>query len=302
MSHDASGPASGFGHAKIILLGEHAVVYGHPAVAAGIADGVRARATPGPGTLRVPAWSLDVTAGDGSKVGTALGRIADLLGARGFDVDAEAGIPPGAGLGSSAALAVAVARALGTRVAAPAESVRAAARAAEEVFHGSPSGIDQAAAETGTVGVFTRTEGWRRVTLDRRVKVCVGLTNRTRDTADLVARVAVLRRRQPVVDRLLETLGALAREGVGALETGNVDNLGRCFDMAQGVLSGLGVSSPEIETLCAGARAAGAIGAKLTGAGGGGAVIALAPSHTADVIDRWRRDGFSGFITTIDNA
>jgi mevalonate kinase len=69
--------------------------------------------------------------------------------------------------------------------------------------------------------------------------------------------------------------------------------------VAHGLLCGLRVSSPEIETLVHGARAAGAIGAKLTGAGGGGAVIALAPGHEQDVLARWRRDGFDGFVTAV---
>ena len=69
--------------------------------------------------------------------------------------------------------------------------------------------------------------------------------------------------------------------------------------MAHGLLCGLRVSSPEIETLVHGARAAGAIGAKLTGAGGGGAVIALAPGHEHDVLTRWRRDGFDGFVAAV---
>jgi mevalonate kinase len=71
------------------------------------------------------------------------------------------------------------------------------------------------------------------------------------------------------------------------------------MDVAHGLLCGLRVSTPEIEILVHGARAAGAIGAKLTGAGGGGAVIALAPGHEHDVVARWRRDGFDGFIATI---
>ena len=59
------------------------------------------------------------------------------------------------------------------------------------------------------------------------------------------------------------------------------------------------MSSPELETLVHGARAAGAVGAKLTGAGGGGAVIALAPGHERDVLARWRAAGFDGFLADI---
>ena len=65
---------------------------------------------------------------------------------------------------------------------------------------------------------------------------------------------------------------------------GDIDALGRLFDLAHGMLAGLRLSTLELERLVHGARAAGAIGAKLTGAGGGGAVIALAPSHRQDVL------------------
>src|SRR5581483_2485320 len=83
------------------------------------------------------------------------------------------------------------------------------------------------------------------------------------------------------------------------LAKGDVDGLGRIFDAAHGLLSALRLSTPELDALVHGARAAGAVGAKLTGAGGGGAVIALAPGHEGDVLARWRRDGFTGFSTQI---
>ena len=92
-------------------MGEHAVVYGHPALAAGLSVGIAATARPGSGRLRVPAWGLDATAGDDSAVGRALAAIVRRLEAPALDFDADAQVPSRAGLGSSAALAVAVARA-----------------------------------------------------------------------------------------------------------------------------------------------------------------------------------------------
>jgi mevalonate kinase len=87
-----------------------------------------------------------------------------------------------------------------------------------------------------------------------------------------------------------------------ALAKGDVDGLGRIFDAAHGILAALRLSGPELETLIHAARAAGAIGAKLTGAGGGGAVIALAPGHERDVIKRWKAAGFDGFLAEIKAA
>ncbi len=71
------------------------------------------------------------------------------------------------------------------------------------------------------------------------------------------------------------------------------------FNMAHGLLSGVGVSTPALDDLVHTARAAGALGAKLTGAGGGGAVIAIAAEHGDEVLRRWRAKGYYGFTTTI---
>jgi mevalonate kinase len=69
--------------------------------------------------------------------------------------------------------------------------------------------------------------------------------------------------------------------------------------MAHGLLSGLGVSTPKLDALVREARAVGALGAKLTGAGGGGAAIALAPDRAEDVLKRWRSMGCYGFLTLV---
>src|SRR5258708_25104820 len=158
-------PARGFGHGKIILVGEHAVVHGHAAIAAGISAGVTVEATPGAGRLRVPAWSLEATVGDDSAVGRALAALLDRLGSgRHFDFTAEAHIPSRAGVGSSAALAVALARAATAATGRRDDDgalVAAAVSDAEAVFHGTPSGIDPAAATSGARGRFSRGDGWR---------------------------------------------------------------------------------------------------------------------------------------------
>jgi mevalonate kinase len=291
----------GVGHGKVILLGEHTVVYGHPAIAAGLPLGVRARVRPGSGQVRAPAWKLAIRIGDGSPVARALGRLCAVLGADGgaLDFDLEAELPAGAGLGSSAAVAVAVARAVGARTGAGDADLEVAVAASESVFHGNPSGVDAAAALHGGIGVFRKAEGWKPASVRQKLKLCIGLTGRGRSTADLVERVGHLSGRMPAARRAIDLLGELSTAGLEALAVGDIDSLGRLFDLAHGVLAGLRLSTPELDRLVHGARAAGAIGAKLTGAGGGGAVIALAPSHRNDVIERWRADGFEGLQAVV---
>jgi mevalonate kinase len=295
----------GFGHGKVILVGEHAVVHGHAALAAGISTGIAAEARAGRDVarLRVPAWNLAVSAGDGTPVGRALEAIIRRLEVPALDFQADARIPPRAGLGSSAALATAIARAAaaaGGR--SDPDVLDAAVAAAEEVFHGTPSGIDAAAARSGLCGRFTRASGWRPVPVLQKITLCVGLSGRPRDTAAQVAAVRRLRERLPAAGEVLALLGRLSDDAAGALAQGDVDGLGRIMDAAHGLLAALRLSSPELEALVHTARAAGAIGAKLTGAGGGGAVIALAPGHEQDVLARFRAAGFEGFVAEVAAA
>ncbi len=291
--------STGFGHGKIILVGEHAVVHGQPAVAAGLAVGITVRATPGNGHLTVPAWGLQAQVGDSTTVGKALMRLLDRLGARGFDFEADAAIPARAGLGSSAALSVAVARAAAGQVKASATDVADAVALAEEVFHTSASGIDAAAASSGKIGRFTKAKGWQPLPIAQGFDICVGLTGRPRDTAAQVATVTALLAKGGRAPGLIRALGEVADATAYALKQGDIAGLGKLLNIAHGFLVGLQISTHEIENMVAGAQAAGALGAKLTGAGGGGAIIALAPGREGDVLAQWRRDGKDGFVTSI---
>ena len=284
-------PARGRAAGKVILLGEHVVVYARPALAAGLARGLEVRVERGAGPLAVrtdvPALAADERpAALVREAAAALGIQAD-----GLRVEVRSELPGGAGLGSSAALSVAVLRALavaaGRRLSLADEL--ALGRRLEEIFHGNPSGIDPAAAVLGGCFRFTRGEPPMVTPLRvaRPLPLVVAYTGRGRSTG---AVVAGLRERwesdRTAYERLFDEVAGLVAEAAVAVESGDVVGLGRAFDENQRLLEALGVSAPEVESLVATARNAGAYGAKLTGGGGGGAVIAVAaePERVAQAL------------------
>jgi len=302
---------SGVGHAcgKVILLGEHAVVYGIPAIAVGIDRGARAHAVAlesGPSRLHVQGWNIKVRENeeqhDLARAFRALLESARAsspsLGPHAVDVDAN--LPPGGGLGCSAAMGVAIARSLEPRLGQAAIQDRAMAW--ERIFHGNPSGVDAAVATRGGCVLFRRGSGLEPVRARGAIHLCVGSTGMASSTKSMVEAVARLRARKPeTVDKAFEGVRVLVNAARVALEAGDRAALGRLMDLNQSLLGGLFVSTPEIERLCALARDAGALGAKLTGAGGGGSVVALVPTQSvADaVLESWNDAGFHGFSTQV---
>ena len=298
---------TGVGFGKIILLGEHAVVYGYPALAAALDRGVTVAPVPTPagGPLRfeLRAWSVAIAAGDDHPVARSLVAIADALGAGRPPVSliGDAQIPPGAGLGSSAALAVAVARALIAYLKRPvdAAALAQAAGASEALVHGRPSGVDVALAIAGGVGVFRRATGLAPLTGVPPLRVLVGPSGAPRSTAAMIDRVAAATGGRADDARLRE-LGALTDAATAALLGADRGALGAAMNRAHDLLADLGVSTAQLDALCAAARAAGASGAKLTGAGGGGAVIAVAPrDREPAVLAAWKQAGVDGFVATV---
>jgi len=192
------------------------------------------------------------------------------------------------GLGSSAALAVAIARAIADELDLHLENeaINAIAYKCEELAHGTPSGIDNTVATFDQPMLFRKGEGLEAEAIDLPAPppVVVACSHTRGLTREQVAGVAERYGRNPEhYDRIFAEMDALSLDGAKALAGSDYARLGDLMNMAHGLLNALGVSTTELESMVELARAAGAVGAKLTGAGGGGSIVALCPGNVAAV-------------------
>jgi len=287
---------------KVYLFGEHAVVYGEPAVPCAIERRVHVTATEIDEGLRIHANDLQLDgftveySGDGeshpdvdvaeSLVEAGMGYVneavaqardaADAPGA-GFEISVEGDIPLGAGLGSSAALVVAAidaaTRELGVEL--PASEIADRAYQVEhEVQDGQASRADTFCS---AMGGAVRVEGddCRRLDGIDTLPFVIGYDGGAGDTGALVAGVRDLREEYDFAADTVTAIGDVVREGEAVLGTGDYETLGELMDFNHGLLSALGVSSRSLDSMVWAARDADAHGAKLTGAGGGGCIVAL---------------------------
>jgi mevalonate kinase len=294
---------------KVYLFGEHAVVYGEPAVPCAIERRARVRVEERDGdALRVHAEDLtldgftveysgvadapDVDVSE-SLVEAAVGYIdgavaqardvADRPNA-GFEITVEREIPLGAGLGSSAAVVVAgidaATRELGVELT-PREVAGRAYQVEYEVQDGQASRADTFCS---AVGGAVRVEGddCRAIEEVPNLPFVIGYDGGAGDTGELVAGVRALREEYDFAAATVESIGDVVRAGERALSDGDFEELGRLMDFNHGLLEALGVSARSLDELVWAAREADALGAKLTGAGGGGCIVALDETEGAE--------------------
>ncbi|MFB6360587.1 MAG: mevalonate kinase [Halobacteriales archaeon] len=281
---------------KVYLFGEHAVVYGEPAVPCAIERRARAevkRRTDDRVSVAAPDLPFDtdrieysVHTDDVGAAPHALRYVAGAIDAacdacdtenQGFDVAIESELPIGAGLGSSAAVTVATldatARACGTSLG-PTTIADLAFGVELEAQDGQASRADTFCAATGGA---VRVEGDDCRGIEApELPFVIGYDGGSGDTAELVTGVRSLVEQYAFVADTIEAIGDLVRTGEELLARGDVSEVGRLMDVNHGLLSSLGVSGQSLDDMVWRAREAGAIGAKLTGAGGAGCIVALA--------------------------
>jgi len=287
---------------KVILLGEHAAVYGRHALALPIEGAVTATVQEAASlALEVPDWRLSrEILQDADGIDAAVHRILENLGItrQGFMIRVRSALPRAMGLGSSAAFAVAIVRAfdrlLGLSLGD--DRVNEIAFDCEKLAHGNPSGVDNTLATFARPMLFCRDGSFHveELELEQRPPIVIACGHQPGSTREQVAGVRARYEAQPAAyTAIFDQVDALSVAGAKALVDGDYAELGQLMDICQGLLNALGVSTPELERMVGIARIAGAAGAKLTGAGGGGSIVAACPGAVQEVVSALRSAGYS---------
>ncbi|MFP3984809.1 MAG: mevalonate kinase [Candidatus Bathyarchaeia archaeon] len=284
--------------AKTILFGEHFVVYGEPAIVLAIEKRAYATATRRSDThINVVSKNLglshcfenDCSLADKDRkdvyaqlepvvitVNEVLSRYYERK--IGVNVEIRSSIPIAAGLGSSAAVAVATTLAVSElfNLKLTLKEIFQIAYDAEKLIHGTPSGIDPLIATYGGIIIYQKDRYFTSVELKTEFPFVVGNTCIERSTGRLVAEVRRMYDSYPnIVKPIIKSGGQIAQVAAKMLQEGNLKTLGELMNVNHSLLQAVGVSNEALDKLVFAARKAGALGAKLTGAGGGGCMIAL---------------------------
>lgn len=297
---------------KVSLFGEHAVVYGEPALVAAIGkrltvsvEGrsdklikIAAMDLQVPGvvlTFNEESPELIVETDYGKIVGAvgyvrkAIEMVSGCLGKKGgVNVTIRSEMPVGAGLGTSAAVAVGTVAAysllMGEELSLS-EIARLAHQTEREV-QGLASPMDTSVATYGGILYIkpSAEPNMEKLSIARDLPMVIGYSEREFRTSDLVKKVRALREAYPdIISPTLQSIGMISQRAKDALVSGDLESLGRLMNINHGLLDSLGVSSKSLNDMVYSARFAGAIGSKMTGAGGGGCMIALCPGREVEV-------------------
>jgi len=297
--------AMGVGYGKVILLGEHAVVYGRHAIASPIPLTIKALVEDCDEGIHllIPRWGVEYRLASNPNERRSFERPAGVvldelgLSKRAMRIEVFPEVPRSMGLGGSAAMAVAIVRALDKhfRLGLKDAEVNRLAFESEKMAHGSPSGLDNTLACYGKALVFRAGDPPLAEPLNIRepIPAVIGLTGFEGLTAQTVGRVReAWQQDNKLYERIFDQIDALTLRGIQAIQDNDLPTLGQLMNICQGMLNALQVSTPELEKVCAIARENGALGAKLTGGGGGGSIIAICDGDPEPVVSAIRAAGF----------
>ncbi len=277
----------GHSHGKLILMGEHAVVYGHKAIAMNFfPKAIQAQVTSSERAgvyLKSFLYEGNIEAAPLALENLTRTILLTLKGLEKADdnliMEIKSQLSPGSGLGSSAAVIVACVRAIYDyyQLELSDEKLIALTDYGEQIAHGNHSGIDARATALNRTFVYSKTGGIQDVDLNLGAYLVVASTGLQGQTKEAVKKIADRRALEPTdTDRLIAKLGEYAEYAQEIIASRKVKRLGALMNNVQNILRQLGVSHPKLDLFIETAQKAGAIGAKLTGGGLGGCMIALA--------------------------
>ncbi|MBH1989411.1 MAG: mevalonate kinase [Myxococcaceae bacterium] len=265
---------------KIILSGEHGVVYGYPAIAQCIDRSVFVKVIPRgePGLYFEPP-NVKLRTLNSELFKQIAPKLVELFGPEishlCFQVQSD--IPPGSGLGSSAALSVALVRAIfehNHEVLSQSDTVQYALEL-EKIFHGNPSGVDHTTIAAQSL-IWFHQGRFENIRCLNPLHFRISTTATQAGTRALITAVRRNFEKNPRhIQTLFENIACITFQMRDAIESNDRSAVGALMTKNHFLLQDLGVSTPELDRLCESAKQEGALGAKLTGAGGGGSVIAL---------------------------
>ncbi len=302
--------------AKIILFGEHAVVYGQPAIAIPVKNVcATARILPDiskkSGHIRIQAKDIQLNADYANlskdhplaaSVRLTLEEISPVH-IPSFTIQISSTIPVSAGMGSGAAVTVAVMRALSSFLGAPlpTETISNLTYEVEKLHHGTPSGVDNTVVAYEKPVYFERGKTLEALKIKHPTHWVIADTGEKTPTHETVSAVREKHAQNPEeYDAIFENIGCITKKARRTLIQGDMDNLGKLMNQNQSLLENLDVSSPRLNTLIEAARSAGASGAKLSGGGRGGNMIALGRSDSIkEIVQALKKAGAERVIQTI---
>ena len=305
----------GSGYGKVILFGEHFVVHGVPGIVSAIDSSTDAEVKKAAKGLNVKDERKTAKGYGEEKRLQQIESIERMLKA--MDLDPQTpldiwigGTLPGfSGLGASAASSVAIARAINEELNLNLsnERINAIAYEGEKAYAGNPSGIDNTAATYGGLMWFKKNPAGgsdlvEKIYIRKPVEIVIGSTGKVANTKAMVEGVADRKKKDPQkYDPLFKQAESLAIAGRKALEAGDLKKVGDLMNENHRILQEIGVSSKELDLLVDMARRQGAFGAKLTGGGGGGCMLALTPGKEAQgkVASAFKTAGYEFLATKI---
>ncbi|MEM0360253.1 MAG: mevalonate kinase [Candidatus Diapherotrites archaeon] len=280
----------GKGFGKTILFGEHFVVYGLPAIASAITSSTTAQVKRIKGSQYRIIDNRPETPGykkqKESQQEESIKLIFRFLGINPEKTPVEitlgGDLIAASGVGASAASCAAIARALNEEFSLGLndKQINEAAFEGEKGYHGTPSGIDNTAAVYGGLIRFKKEEKGIQIKKIKikPVEIVLGNTGITSDTAKVVGEVKKAKEEKPKeFEKIFKEYAKIEKNAIKAFQNNNLEKIGKLMNENQELLKQIGVSCKELEELIEIARQNGAIGAKLTGTGRGGLMVALTP-------------------------